>query len=415
VSFDEFVRGLTSARSAQYVGQAQNRVRGVANFEEMRQHLLRMYRGVHVRHSFVLDTQYFDCVPLAEQPSVRLQGLSIASPPPAPPSVPRDSSSGSSQDGPLPALQAAPDEKFDRFGNAIECENGTIPMLRMTLEDLSRFSNLREFFQKGPDGAGQVPFGRKGSRAGETHKYAHAFQSVSNLGGGSNLNLWIPKVNTNNGEVFSLSQHWYVNFRNDGKVQTIEGGWQNFPQFYHIKKPVLFIYWTADGYGATGCYNLTCAAFVQVNNSVRIGGAFQNYSKLNGNQYDFQLRWFLTGGKWWLYIGDTAVGYYPTSLYQGGPLAASASSIDYGGETVGSTSWPKMGSGRFPRKRNSFGIAAFHRLIHYFNSPSTLAAATLARSEPSPSCYKINVFNNTSNTSWKSYFYYGGPGGTGCE
>jgi hypothetical protein len=236
---------------------------------------------------------------------------------------------------------------------------------------------------------------------------------VNNLGGGSFLNLWSPKVSTRLDQIFSLSQHWYVNFRNDGKVQTVEGGWQNYPELYGVKKSVLFIYYTADGYNATGCYNLSCPAFVQVDSSVHLGGTFSNYSKPRRDQYEFQLRWWLTGGNWWLYIGDVAVGYYPTSLYGGGPLATQASSIDYGGETVGTTSWPKMGSGKYPNK--GFGLAAYQRFIQYFTGGGSSSFATLTKSEPSPSCYKINVSNNTSDPNYRTYFFYGGPGGTGCE
>jgi hypothetical protein len=412
VSFDEFLRGLRAAAPLQYMGRPNNRVASAAAFEEMRQHLLRMYDGIHVRHSFALDTQYFDCVPLAEQPSVRLQGLTVAPSPPPPPPLP-PGGSGTSFDDASPALQVAPDQTRDRFGNAVPCERGTIPMLRITLDDLSRFSSLREFFQKGPGGAGQGPFGKSQGRAGETHKYAHAFQNVANFGGNSFLNLWTPKVNTTKGEIFSLSQHWYTNFRNDGRVQTVEGGWQNYPQLWGVRKSVLFIYWTADGYNATGCYNLSCPAFVQVDSRVPLGAPFQNYSKPRKAQYEVQLRWRLTDKKWWLYIGNIAVGYYPNSLYASGPLANQASGIDYGGETVGSTSWPKMGSGKYPSK--GYGLAAYHRYIYYFTSPSTASFAALTKSEPSPSCYKIDVTNNSSDPDYRTYFFYGGPGGTGCE
>jgi len=377
-----------------------------------------MYDGVHVRQSYVLDSEYFDCVPIMEQPSVRLLGLKKVNT--APPQAARSvqGEPGSATDA-EPAMQTGLVVKVDQFGNSIPCESGTIPMRRITLEELTKFSNLREFFQKGPGKAGQSPFKEGYGRAAASHKYAHAYQNIANHGGASFLNLWNPNVDASQGEIFSLSQHWYANFRGDGKVQTVEGGWQDYPGKYGVTKPVLFIYWTADGYNATGCYNLDCPGFVQTNNAITLGGTFANYSKKGGTQYDFRLQWEVftqSGGQWWLYYGGTAaanaVGYYPSSLYSSGPLGSVASSIDYGGETVGSTVWPPMGSGRYPGK--GFGYAAFQRLIYYIQTGGGGVFATLTKSQPSPTCYKISVFNNTSDVNYKTYFYYGGPGGTGC-
>jgi len=419
VPFAEFIQSVRTAASTQYVGAAQARVSSTSAFNEMRQHLLRMYDSIHVGHSYVLDSQYFDCVPINEQPSVRLLGLRNVETVPPRPSQPAGGGAGRAPDGSEPAVQVRPDQKADRFGNSIPCEAGTIPMRRITLEELSRFTSLREFFQKGPGGAGQVPFKEGFGRAITSHKYAHAYQNIANHGGASFLNLWNPKVDTTQGEIFSLSQHWYANYRGDGKVQTVEGGWQDYPGKYGVTKPVLFIYWTADGYNATGCYNLDCAGFVQTNSAISLGATFSNYSTKGGTQYDFRLQWEVfpdSGGRWWLYYGGSgaadAVGYYPSSLFSSGPLGTAASSIDYGGETVGSTVWPPMGSGKFPGK--GFGYAAFQRFIYYVLTAGGSNYATLTPSQPSPSCYKIKVFNNSSDPNYHTYFYFGGRGGTGC-
>src|SRR5262249_48855908 len=146
---------------------------------------------------------------------------------------------------------------------------------------------------------------------------------------------------------------------------TVEGGWQVYPGKYGTYNTVLFIYWTADGYKNTGCYNLDCAGFVQVNNSVSLGGSFPIYSSIvNGVKYSasFDMTWQLYQGNWWLAYGSTWVGYYPGSIYgtssggvfTPGPLATQANQIVYGGETVGGYAWvgstlvpvwPMMGSG----------------------------------------------------------------------
>jgi hypothetical protein len=103
-------------------------------------------------------------------------------------------------------------------------------MLRVTLEDMTRFGTLEEFFSKGPDGAGR-PAGPladdSGSAAGRKsrpnsglaqgldaeaapafalHKHAYTHQVVNNFGGSSYLNIWNPYIYDALGETFSLSQ-----------------------------------------------------------------------------------------------------------------------------------------------------------------------------------------------------------------
>jgi hypothetical protein len=88
---------------------------------------------------------------------------------------------------------------------------------------------------------------------GFVHHYAFTAHFVNNLGGNSNLNLWNDYVNNNVGQQMSLSQQWYAG---GSPTQTAEVGWQAQPSVWGTYNSVLFIYWTADGYDNTGCYNL---------------------------------------------------------------------------------------------------------------------------------------------------------------
>jgi len=236
---------------------------------------------------------------------------------------------------------------------------------------------------------------------------------VDNLGGHSFLNIWAPLIDTNKEQIFSLSQHWYVG-GSGSNLQTAEVGWQVYPQKYGNSYPILFIYWTADGYNRTGCYNLDCSAFVQTNNSVTIGGTIGNISIKNGSQYDMEVAFYLNQGNWWLYIGGTisnnAIGYYPTSIYNNGALASNASSIDYGGETVGTTSWPAMGGGEFAD--TGWQKAAYQRNINYYSTTGGAADASLTADNPSPLCYSAIV--TKYNPPWSETLWFGGPGGTNC-
>jgi len=359
-----------------------------------------------------LEQHHFDCVPVEQQPSVRLLGLGSVAPEP-PQSAIAQSAQANGQAGQAisAASQLAASQSFDQFGNSTSCEAGTIPMRRITLGDVTRFPTLQQFFSKSPDASVTgVPAG-VANPSSTAHKYSYTYQYVTNLGGNSSLNLWKPYVNTGLGEVFSLSQQWYVG-GSGSSTQTAEVGWQNYPSKYGSENSALFIYWTRDDYNKTGCYNLDCAAFVQTNSSWHFGGGFNNYSTLGGSQYEFAAQFYLSGGNWWLALGGAWVGYYPGSIYSGGQMAHNAQLIEYGTESVGSTWFPPEGSGDW----SSLGwdYAAYQRNLYYINTSSSSVWDTLTPAQPSPACYSITGPYYSSSSGWGIYFYEGGPGGTGC-
>lgn len=424
VPFQNFVEQTKSANAGEYMAQESSKVKDAASFEEMRQHILKLYDGVQVTHSFVLDGDPYDCVPIMQQPGVRSLGLnSIASPPPANALAPlAQVSSKLAADKPNEVTsQLAPDQKFDSFGNSLRCEANSIPMRRVTLDEVSRFSTLRNYFEKGPNGAGQVRLNDNDNvlPADGVHKYSHANQYVNNLGQTATINLWSPYVNTGLGEIFSLAQSWTVAFA--PATQTAEVGWQNYPNFYNGQNSRLFIYWTADGYSRTGCYNLSCGAFVQVNGGWYFGGGFSNYSTFGGAQWEFTAQYYWYQGNWWLGLGNpnsiTWVGYYPATLYGSGPMRTHAQLIDFGSESDAYNPWPPEGSGGWA----SWGwtYAGYQRQLYYWAYPSAAAYwDSLSPVQSSSNCYTIagpywGGWNPPSNN-WGIYFYFGGPGGYNC-
>jgi Neprosin len=415
--FNNFVEETRTADANVYMARVESRVKDTASFEEMRRYVLVTYEGVHVLHSFVRDNNHFDCVPVMEQPSVRALGLKeIASPPPAG----DDFSIGPGEDsfaGERPVTvtpQFDPEQPFDEFGNAVVCEDQTIPMARIALEQLTRFPSMREFFEKSSrenDASATLNPGHviPPPSAG-THVYSFTYSpNEKNKGITDGNNLWSPAVSAT--QIFSLSQLWEIG-DNDGKTQTAEAGWQVYPAMYNIKKAALFIYWTADGYNKTGCYNLTCPAFVQTNNSVALGAGFSHYSVKGGKQYEIDLEYKLSGGKWWFYFGGKAVGYYPASQYKPGTMATYSKYSEYGTEAVSNTKIdPREGSGQWSTA--GFGEAAYHRNLNYFSMSGKEFAVSLTADQPSPNCYSITgPFNNLAG--WGTYFYDGGPGGGNC-
>jgi hypothetical protein len=417
VQFSQFVESLSQLRPESYLNVPHARIANEAAFNEMNAYLADYYAGAEAVHSFVdANGSVFDCMPVEKQYSVRssVGGQTVA----RAPDLPTGPEASRAPASPARAIVQLHPDVTDQFGNRMYAPDGTIPVRRKTPEDLARFRTLREYFQKSPTGGGQPPKAGGGGQppsggagVAATHRWAHAYQAVNNLGGGSFLNVWDPSISAN--QIFSLSQHWYVGGSGAG-LQTAECGWQVYPQMYGNTKPCLFIYWTADDYQTTGCYNLSCNAFVQTNKNWALGGALAPWSVAGGTQYELDFAYYLYQGNWWLYLGGeaaaNAVGYYPTSIYRGGAMVSHAAEIDYGGETVGTTSWPPMGSGAFAN--TGWQHAAYQRQIHYFPTSGGRLDAALTATTTSPNCYTAIV--TKYNPPWSETLWFGGPGGTTC-
>lgn len=405
VPFKVFVASLKSARAESFVGRTDARLQDAGAFAQMRAHLLGMYDGVSAARSFALDGQVFDCIPLMQQPSVRQLGLSgIATPPPT-------ASGDTASEDALPAAE----KTVDAFGNPQQCAAGTIPMRRITLQELSRYRTLAEFFRKYPPGAMQDDSNGIDTSA---HRWAHAYDFPFNWGGEAVHSVFRPAVMTRLSEVFSLSQQWYSGKFSGSPSQTAEVGWQVYPAKWGNLNPTVFIYWTRDDYKNSGCYNLDCAGFVQVSSRHPLGAALRPPGVVGGAQREEYFAYRLYQGGWWVAVGPTKaesvwVGYYPTKIYGRGQMYYYATEFDIGGETVGSGRWPGMGSGQWATR--GFRYAAYDRNIQYRDSNNLLYAPRLTpvvNGANTHNCYAITTPSYTS--SWLTNFYFGGPGGTKC-
>jgi Neprosin/Neprosin activation peptide len=356
-----------------------------------------------------LSGETIDCVDIFAQPALKRRGMEGHQVQLAPSSQPPTEAKPEAvqHESRIPA----PDQLYSITGEI--CGERTAPMTRLTMDTLKRFRNLDEFFQKKSDI--ERPTG--GGGGSSTHEYAHAYRTVDNWGAESIFNVWSP-YNERSDE-FSLSQIWVVR-GSGGDRETVEGGWQKYRDLYGDWRSHLFIYFTPDNYGSGGCYNLSCSGFVQVNNTVYIGGGFTNYSSEGGTQYEFKLLWYKDGteGHWWLKYGDTWVGYYPRSLFDANGLRNNGAKVDYGGEIVNKRTDNRhtrtdMGSGNWPYQ--GFGQAAYQRRIRYVDTSNFYQHATnLNRSVTNDRCYDLDLLSSSGD--WEEYFYFGGSGyNTQCQ
>ncbi|PUZ44567.1 hypothetical protein GQ55_8G114000 [Panicum hallii var. hallii] len=289
------------------------------------------------------------------------------------------------------------------------CPENSVPIRRTKEEDVLRASLVNWYGKKRPKNI--LKLYPVSSDVTSGHQHAVASSSLDKYYGTKiTTNLWKPTTET--AQDFSLTQLWIIaGSYGNNDLNTIEAGWQVYPAMYGDANPRLFIYWTSDAYQKTGCYNLFCSGFVQTNEQIAIGGSLSPQSVYGGSQYEFDILIWKdpTGGNWWLQVGSTIVGYWPSSIFS--YLASSASYVQWGGEVysppnAGQTS-TQMGSGHFPSEW--YGKASYIRNIQVVDSSSYLRLPNgLGLIHQWPNCY--NVQNGTSSNEWGTYIFYGGPG-----
>lgn len=421
---------VTSAAGA--LAQDRGRVKNRAEWAKMQRYVHERVDPKSIRESFRSPSgDDVDCVDINRQPALRRPGMEGHKVQLAPNTTELKVGDDAKAKGRDNLGEGSPGEQ--RLQKARRsCPKGSVPIRRLTENIMKNFRSLEDFRRKIPDYVGDSrgrgkdkgdldtepgeEFEQPRTGSSSKHQYAHARRTVDNWGAESIINLWRPY--TERSSEFSLSQIWVT--RGSGSdLETVEVGWQKYRDLYGDWRPRLFIYFTPDNYGRNGggtkgCYNLTCDAFVQVNNSVYIGGAFNNYSSTDGTQYWIKILWYKDGttGNWWLRYGDTWVGYYPRSLFDSKGLRDKGAVVDFGGEIVdyqkdSRHTHTDMGSGAFPYL--GWRKAAFQRSLRYVDTNNYYRKATgLSASVSDRWCYDIDLKNSTG--SWGAYFYFGGSG-----
>jgi hypothetical protein len=115
IPFPSFIATTRSAVYSDYATQPEAKVLGVEEFIEMQAYILQRYANVQVACSLLVEDQIFDCIILREGHTV---------------------------------LHSQKNKG---------CPDGSIPLRRNTLEELTRFRTLRDFLGKAPGGKVSLP------------------------------------------------------------------------------------------------------------------------------------------------------------------------------------------------------------------------------------------------------------------
>ncbi|XP_054813491.1 uncharacterized protein LOC129314146 [Prosopis cineraria] len=293
------------------------------------------------------------------------------------------------------------------------CPKGTIPIRRTRKEDILRASSIQQFGKKNLKTV-PLPCPVKLSPILTCSGRQDAVVYVDGekyYGGKATINVWQPSVEK---DEWSFSQIWAINDADIKNLDTIEAGWQVYPELYGDNTTRLFTYWTSDSYKSTGCYNLFCSGFVQLDAGIAVGGRILPISVYghSNSQYDITIMIWKdkSNGDWWLEFGDKVIGYWPSSLFP--RLSDSATYIQYGGEVVnrkpnGQHTTTQMGSGHFPSE--DFGIASYFNNIKFINSQNQLMPLDyLVPVNDYSNCYDLKYDHDDNG--WGNFFFYGGPG-----
>jgi hypothetical protein len=405
------------------------RVQDEAKFEEMRQAVLARYQDVEVSHSFMIGTQHYDCVPVMQQPAVRNYHLTKIATPPLSLVQNHEQKDGTAESRDVESLKP----EFDDYGNATHCDADTVPLLRLTLEMMSRFSSVQEFYQKPSKRSTRAtPSAGEGQEdrvalAETQHKYSVLYLQADNLGANATFNIWSPAITVTNVSLaeFSIMQGWIEGGSKSG-TQTLEWGWEVSPVTYDDFKSHFFIGSTADNYSHF-CANNACGDFVILPGADAsvLGSTFGGYSSVGGTQHEFTSTYTYFEGNWWLSRGNVSVGYFPGAKHFGnGQLSKFGQLLEFGTETTGETTWPAAGSGQWGT--SGYGKAAYLRQLWYYDRNGHIVWDSGIGRLSNASCYnntgglynatKGNIPQNTSNPSWWDvYFFVGGPGGSSCN
>ncbi|KAI3831493.1 hypothetical protein MKX03_016599 [Papaver bracteatum] len=290
------------------------------------------------------------------------------------------------------------------------CPLGTVAIRRTTKEDLV---NAKEFINKTRrfDANNTYP------NAPMTNHFVFIKEVIEGKQYfGATTHISLHDLSVFPGE-FSTSQIWLINGPQD-QLNSIEFGIMHDPLLFGDSRARMFSSWTADGHQTTGCYNMMCAGFVQVNRAVTFGERFQ--VSIYGQpavDYYFIVHRAPISKDWWLSIGMEAemrepIGYWPKEIFT--HLTDSASTVQYGGfaSARSKPSTPPMGNGFLPQL-SDFSRTAFMFKMKYVNETGHTVnldrqSMQIHRSG-THECYDIMLASPVGE--YDLTMVYGGPGG----
>lgn len=305
--------------------------------------------------------------------------------------------------------------------------SGTVPVVRFDVE--SYLKEHPKYLPKNPmDILTKVPPPDPASN----DRYYAVWQRFGDVFGSiGRINIW----NTT-GPVGGETSIAQVAVIRGTPMQAIEAGKIEHSAFAPSKRPVFFTYFRTNG-SASGDwvagYNALVDGWIQVSSSVAPGMSLVPWeSTTNGSQYSLDVEVRLWEGNWWVRTAGQWAGYYPYckgadsapcdqgTLFSTSGIRDKANRLDWYGEifdrSAPAATSTDMGSGAFANQR--WSRAAYFRNLLYTWSPTHAwwwNSGSISTTDPA--CYSADGPYYSSDSNWRNWFYYGGPGkeAAGCN
>ncbi|KAI3967551.1 hypothetical protein MKW92_009251 [Papaver armeniacum] len=290
------------------------------------------------------------------------------------------------------------------FGNE-RCPPGTVPIRRTKKEDLINAQKLlRNTIASHPSAYTLSPM--------NNHVVSIVEFSDTKAFFGATTYMSVHELKLDNNQ-FSTAQIWIKNGP-DEEINSIEFGWMVYPALFGDSRTRLFGYWTADNQKETGCFNVLCPGFVQVDSHVSLGAIIEPLSVYGKDAWSLPVKVYRDPqtGNWWL-ITDKIIGYWPKEIFT--HLANNASIIRFGGVAGAEpqTPAPPMGNGYLPQLQD-FLKTAYMREMKYIDekghSVNLNPYGVPTKHDIKQDCYNI-LFAGNIGWDYEITMAFGGPGG----
>ncbi|KAG7596514.1 Neprosin [Arabidopsis suecica] len=286
--------------------------------------------------------------------------------------------------------------------NGVGCPIGTVPIQRVTKEDLLRFDSFGDNHKP----RGSWNFTTDDTNSDNQHHFAVARtvgQDKRFNGATMELCLTAPKVRPNQ---FSASR-LHIQIGSD----FLQTGFTVNPTLYKDDQPRTFVYTNSGG---KSCYNNDCdVGMILVRQDFHLGMALLPVSVRGAKTTHYAIFGLIKdqiNGNWWLQFGNAAeeVGFWPSSRFH----QSSGNLVEWGGEAYSASQpSPQMGYGYFLDASMRYD-AYIKRIsvIDSFNNIDRKVAYTEKFVDDTRGYQVVDDYNIPAYPEVGHIIFYGGPG-----
>ncbi|XP_027772577.1 uncharacterized protein LOC107016279 [Solanum pennellii] len=273
------------------------------------------------------------------------------------------------------------------------CPIGTVPIRRLTREQLQNASNI-SLAEDIIDFAGISM-----NASPEIKSFTSATATITLY------NFYV-----NGAGQYSSAAIFHQSADNAPNFEQIQAGWIVHPQLYGDSRTRLYSHWTTDGGQKTGCYNNMCPGFVQLDTDVPIDYAFPKISRPMYDDYELEIQIYKDEDYYLLFQGAFSIGFWPETLFN--ELRNGSQVVRYGGQAftpAGQQFSPPMGNGNF-EDGNPHTTCHMRKVLYGVGYDQLVQPDESLVQTHQSRCYHEGSQHNAHDDYWDYNFVFGGAG-----